>query len=441
LARKTDARMIGLRRGEWGGRREQSHGVNAMTIKRLVVCLDGTWNSEDKSEETTNVVKLLRAVPAVGQDGVHQIVYYGRGVGSRPGEKLPGGFSGKGLNENVLDAYRFIANNYVSGDEIYLFGFSRGAYTARSLGGLIGIAGLLHPVSLGRPLERVMEIRRSDLTLEQQRVQIAQVERLQRTENVPIECIGVWDTVGSLGIPGDWFRSTPFAKRYYFHDVNLGKRVRVALHAVAVDEKRPAFPPTLWERKIGEPAPDGQIVEQVWFAGVHSNIGGSYPDAQLSDISLDWMAKRVSALTGLAFDEDCLKSMLCPDSPSIEGCVAGVGIESRTWMYLPYRPYSNPYLRSIGGVITPPDSRRRSKPATGEAAINEALHISVLERWKLDAVAHDVRTKDGNAKPIPYRPPNLVELVRKVQEGAVSIPVVGWDGEVMAADTVEWPTT
>jgi len=388
--------------------------------------MDGTWNSNDKSDKVTNIIKLLRAIPAVDAQGVSQVTYYGRGVGTGKGEKLRGGFSGSGLDNNIIDGYRFLGNNYHPGDEIYLFGFSRGAYTARSLGGLINLAGILHPTCLGGVLDEVVKIYRSDQSDKQ--TAIKKLDGLQRHEQVRIKCIGVWDTVGSLGIPGDWAKQLSFASRWYFHDVHLGPHVDVALHALAIDEKRGAFPPTLWERpKNQAPRPD-QTVEQVWFAGVHSNIGGSYSDDRLSDITLDWMIKRLRALTDLSVRDVALNH----NNGSIESCIHGKGIESRTPLYLTSYPY--PYLRTLCNVLTPPtgkvdglirnlfkpENSRRNLPEKNDETVNEYLHISVLQRWRLQQVAHDL-AEDKDAPLQAYRPPNLNALLQQARTNPIPV--------------------
>jgi uncharacterized protein (DUF2235 family) len=420
-----------------------------MTKRRLVLCLDGTWNSNDKSDRITNVVKLLRAIPGVAKDGISQILYYDRGVGTATCEKLLGGFGGAGLDAKIIDAYRFLGNNYEPGDEIYLFGFSRGAYTARSLAGLIQLAGILHPTCLGAQLDAVLHIRRSDKTSALKQQAIARIERLQRHEHVGIKCIGVWDTVGSLGIPGDWARHKSFASRWYFHDVHLGPTVEVALHALAIDEKRAAFPPTLWEKPINQPLPPGQIVEQVWFAGVHSNIGGSYADSRLADITLDWMVKRLRAHTDL----DVIDHDLQPGCQRIEDCITGKGIESRTLLYRAMLSYSFPYLRTLCGVLTPATGKidglirntlklshsRRNMPKAGDHSINERLHISALQRWQLEHVQHDA-PEDKDIEPKAYRPPNLAAMIKQARNPASEEPirVVGWDGELIPEKAVTW---
>lgn len=191
--------------------------------RRLILCLDGTWNSNDKSDKVTNVVKLLRSIPSVDSRGTSQILYYGRGVGTGNGEKLRGGFSGAGLDANIIDGFRFLGNNYHPGDEIYLFGFSRGAYTARSLAGLINLAGIFCSACLGRPLEKLLDIWRDrTLSREEKQAAINRIPDVHRHQHVQIKCVGVWDTVGSLGIPGDLPKQLSLASRWYFHDVHLG---------------------------------------------------------------------------------------------------------------------------------------------------------------------------------------------------------------------------
>ena len=214
-----------------------------MTKRRLIVFFDGTWQEPANTPQPTNVVKLLRAVPSSAGD-IPQVVFYDRGVGTgNVVDRLRGGAFGNGLLENVVDGYRFLGNNYQPGDEIFIFGFSRGAFTARSLAGLIGLCGLLKPPYLGHPLQDdIAKIASSDLSTEAKRTKISTLD-IEAHKDVPIECVGVWDTVGSLGIPGDWGRLV-IPKNYHFHDVQLGSNVRVALHAMAIDEKRSAFSPT-----------------------------------------------------------------------------------------------------------------------------------------------------------------------------------------------------
>ncbi|MGH8225146.1 MAG: DUF2235 domain-containing protein [Gammaproteobacteria bacterium] len=414
-----------------------------MTQRRLIVCFDGTWNTPDKGKNPTNVVKMVRAIRDKVGD-ISQITFYDKGVGTGgPLDKIAGGASGEGLTRNMIDGYRFIANNYENGDEIYALGFSRGAYTARSLVGFIGLAGLISPLGLGGELNKAIAIYRDEKLAHEQK--LAQMHELdaeygfERKENVRIRCVGVWDTVGALGIPGDLGRR--LVRKPYFHDVQLSDKVDVALHAIAIDEKRSAFAPTLWVRKIdGDPPPPGQTVEQVWFSGVHANVGGSYADAGLSDTAFDWMVKRVHELTGLEFDQDYIADYVKPDT-------YGKGVESRTLpMYLDSRAY--PYQRLIAQIV--PENGgfggwfrrtfraldRRNIPPDGLETINEMLHVSALERWKRPVVWDCPEKKKG--KPRDYRPINLAAVVSARHDGR-SIPVVGHDGHVMPENTAPWP--
>jgi len=227
--------------------------------KRLIVCCDGTWSDADSSEEFTNVVRLARAIKpndARADPPIPQIVYYQSGVGSE-GDKLQhivGGAVGLGLSRNARDAYAFLANNYCDGDEIFLFGFSRGAYTARSIGGLIGWAGLLHKGDMD-DFALLWEGYRLRDKPDQPDVRLRFADR---HDSVPIKCIGVWDTVGSLGIPDHI--DILFQGFYQFHDTNLGLHVENAFHALALDEHRKDFQPTLWGRLPDAPR-DQKLVQ------------------------------------------------------------------------------------------------------------------------------------------------------------------------------------
>jgi len=271
--------------------------------KRLVVCCDGTWNDSDDGNDFTNVSRLAWAIaPSDARNGdIPQIVYYQSGVGTGGDlfSKLGGGGVGLGLSRNVRDAYAFLANNYADGDEIFLFGFSRGAYTARSIGGLIGYAGLIHKRDMDRFSTLWEGYRlRDKVASTDPRPQFA-----DRHDPVAIKCVGVWDTVGALGVPGHLDKV--FTSFYEFHDTGLGAHVANAFHALALDETRDDFKPTLWTQEPVS-AQSGQVLKQVWFAGVHSNIGGGYPEHGLSDITLAWMVSEISSL--LALDFDYLKS-------------------------------------------------------------------------------------------------------------------------------------
>ena len=207
-----------------------------------------------------------------------------RGVGSEGdvASRVVAGGVGLGLSRNVRDAYAFLANNYCDGDELFLFGFSRGAYTARSIAGLIGWAGILHKRDMD-DFALLWEGYRLRSNPGQPDTRLSFPDR---HDGVGIKVVGVWDTVGSLGIPGHFDRL--FTQFYQFLDTDLGVHVENAFHALALDEHRADFAPTLWTRKPD--APPAQTLIQTWFAGAHSNVGGGYAEHGLSDVALAWMA-------------------------------------------------------------------------------------------------------------------------------------------------------
>jgi uncharacterized protein (DUF2235 family) len=272
--------------------------------KRLIVFCDGTWNRADQPAPT-NVCKLREAVDT---SVAHQLVHYEPGVGTRRWERVSGGAFGFGLSRNVQDCYRFLVDNYEPGDELFFFGFSRGAFTARSLAGLVRNSGILCREHRAR-IEDAYRLYRSRKPGDAPAEHAA--EAFRRTYSHPdaeIAFIGVWDTVGALGIPIDGFRLPWLSRRWTFHDTTLSSFVRTAYHAISIDERRKPFVPTLWVKKVAadgtveEPPPD-QNVEQVWFAGVHSDVGGGYPDASLSELPLLWIADRARAC-GLVLGPD-----------------------------------------------------------------------------------------------------------------------------------------
>ncbi len=251
--------------------------------KNIVFLADGTWtrpSHRDRGVEApTNVWKTAERLL---NDGEHQLVMYDEGVGTGGlADRLTGGVFGRGLSANVKQGYRFICDHYEKRDRIFLFGFSRGAYTVRSLGGLIYASGILEDPS--DPLvERAFELYR-DPEIEPDDDE-AESFREQHSLGQSLHFIGVWDTVGRLGLPYPRLNRLIGVKP--FPDVKLNPLVKHAYHALAVDEDRRAFAPTLWE--TSRPAAR-QRLEQVWFAGTHSNVGGGYADAGLSDLALGWM--------------------------------------------------------------------------------------------------------------------------------------------------------
>lgn len=278
--------------------------------KRIVVASDGTWNRPEKDlkeDFPTNVLRLARAIKPVAADGVPQQVFYDWGVGSYY-DKVVGGATGLGLHKNIMDGYRYIVQNYHPGDEIWLFGFSRGAYTVRSLCGLINNCGILK-----RPDARLIQMG-FDLYKKPGGVNAPSgansvaFRRKHSHESREVTFVGVWDTVGAMGIPKTFLGL--FEDKDEFYDTKLGRNVRAARHAMAIDEIREDFEPTIWKPK------KNLDLKQVWFAGAHADIGGSCkPDKNklvLSDITLQWMVKEAGGF-GLSVEQYMTKG-LKPDA-------------------------------------------------------------------------------------------------------------------------------
>jgi uncharacterized protein (DUF2235 family) len=262
-------------------------------MKRIAVFCDGTWNTPDKLKNgkrcQTNVVKLANALKPTSTDGTAQLLYYDAGIGSEGSviRRVYDGATGTGISKNILKAYQFLIRNYEPGDELFLFGFSRGAFTVRSLAGLIRNSGILKIVDNDQ-MNRAYEIYRSRKPEFQPREVEATLFRrtFSVEETTRIKFIGVWDTVGALGNP--LLLNGILSRRNRFHDTDLSSTIGNAFHALAVDEKRRNFKAALWNQQAGV---TGQKLEQVWFPGVHSDVGGGYPDEEsgLSDLSLRWM--------------------------------------------------------------------------------------------------------------------------------------------------------
>ncbi|SIR85707.1 DUF2235 domain-containing protein [Williamsia sterculiae] len=297
-------------------------------MKNIVICCDGTWKKSD-DVNASNIEKIARVVDTRRHDGVDQIVYYNAGVGTGATrfERLAGGAFGLGLDEAIVSCYRFLALNYEVGDHVYVFGFSRGAYTARSLIGMIDRLGLLTPTGVARNLlPQAIELYRGRLPMvsrpahfagsgtapdptELEAARAAFRAHCHDSRDVIIRFLGVMDTVGTLGVPGLTNR------RYRFHNVDLCTSVVTARHALAIHERRRAFAPAVWTAPPTPPgtaAPETPDVKQVWFDGVHSDVGGGYADCGLSDTVLRWILGE-AAVCGLVIDDDLLAIVAPPD--------------------------------------------------------------------------------------------------------------------------------
>lgn len=306
-------------------------------MKRIAIFADGTWNSPEKGGET-NVLFLARGVKP-HHAGAEQVAFYDWGVGTDR-KTIMGGLSGVGIDKNIMDCYRFIVHNYAAGDQLFLFGFSRGAYTARSLGGFIRNCGIIrreHAMQI--PDAYKLYRKRTKASGPNAPAAVEFRRKYAWADISPIEFIGAWDTVGALGIPVP-FWGTLGEKEFLFHDTEPSKIINHARHAVAIDELREDFTPTLWDDK-----PDLDI-KQVWFCGVHSNVGGSYDDRGLSDHALKWMIDE-SGIFGMGFEDHAINAL----APNHTGKL----YDSRKGIYLA----RGKYVRNIIGP----------------------LHASVKKRW------------------------------------------------------------
>jgi len=261
--------------------------------KRLVLCCDGTWNRPDQecdgSPCPSNVVKMALAVAGGSHLGTEQLVYYQRGVGTNWDERIRGGAFGWGLSRGVKAVYRFVVENYEPGDELFFFGFSRGAYMARSTVGLIRNAGILKPEHADQ-IEAAYALYR-ERTVGPRDLESTLFRRAFSHPLEPVTFVGVWDTVGALGIPVTGIPGVEQLNRLWgFHDTKLSSMVEAAYQALAIDEHREAFTPAIWDPATASAS--DQVVEQVWFTGSHSDVGGGYADTGLSDLTLGWMADR-----------------------------------------------------------------------------------------------------------------------------------------------------
>jgi uncharacterized protein (DUF2235 family) len=367
-------------------------------MKRLVICYDGTWNAVTNPDEVTNVVRVAQAIKSVADDGTTQVVYYNAGVGSGgPIDRFVGGVFGAGLRNNVKRGLAFLSLNWDPeeqpdnpvADEIYIFGFSRGAYSARALAGVIGAIGGIPKQASFDQLEKIWdhyrktpEERRDDEKIKQL------IYPMPKDKKLIIKCVGVWDTVGSYGVPAGLGLGA-LARKFTswtrgFRDNEIGECIEYGLHAMAIDEERRAFPATSWVTTKSE---ERKGVEQVWFAGAHSNVGGGYKESGLSDLALIWMIARVADLTKLEFDDAYIKEHFWP-------CAAcSLYRSNRGWLISGILPFHRAIAEHLK-VLTP----------GAEHMINAKVHWSVKQRHGKSALV-------DQTKYLRYTPKNLPKEV------------------------------
>jgi uncharacterized protein (DUF2235 family) len=324
-------------------------------MKRLVICADGTWNVRDQLDEQTgkrrptNVTKVARAVRVRDRHGIDQVVFYKDGLGTGgPLDKVTGGAFGHGIEANVRDLYRSIIYNYEQGDELFFFGFSRGAFTVRTLAGFMNTVGIIDKDDdfFLPEIYACYEKGHKPGSPEWKRA----FRKVRDAKPCPpIKFIGVWDTVGALGAPGviGKVASAFNGNKYSHHDVGLHPTILNAYHALALDERRKPFKPALWKRPAGW---TGNL-EQAWFPGVHSNVGGGYTPDGLANEALHWMVEKAEALD-LEFDRKYLE----PFKPCFNS-------KRHDSMSLKYRVFGE-YERPVGEHL----------------ADGETVHRSVMDR-------------------------------------------------------------
>jgi hypothetical protein len=348
-------------------------------MKRLIVCCDGTWNDPDQEENgiasPTNVFKIYNAIADCESDPIKQLKYYHPGVGAEGGLRgsITGGVVGAGISQDICSAYHWLGSNYAEGDEIYLFGFSRGAFTARSLGGFLkhGLLDLQEPgLSSADSWSRVK-------TAYDQGYRIRDATAADWANSswkffhagaaTPIHFIGVWDTVGALGIPDDLeilnFFDDP--SKWKFHDTDLGDHVKNARHAMAIDEIRSNFSVTRWKNANER----NDAVKELWFPGVHSDVGGGYSNSELANGALLWMMDESEAF-GLKFRNN-IKAMINADPLGV--------------MHNSYK-----------GIFAKLRSRPRNIPAMVDEN-NALFHSSALKRQNASPISY-----------LPYHPTKIL---------------------------------
>lgn len=367
--------------------------------KNIIFCADGTWNNPDDevlmgkiADPPSNVFKLFnhlegrmtsntKVTDITGQilerekrttDPTTQVAKYINGVGSannKVQEMIGGGF-GTGLITRIVRGYTFISRNYEAGDKIFIVGFSRGAYTARALGGLIASQGLLaNKFERGAEESYKLGMRAwyqyRKIGAEKRNVFAKLAEAVQdlpafiRREldegefvrNIPIAAVAVWDTVGALGIPEYDAQNNTISDAFRFADEVLSSKVTQGLHAVAIDERRLLFTPTLWNKATH--------VKQLVFPGAHSDVGGGYVETGLSDGALKWMVDELK-LAGVLFAETIANIKPDASAPA-------------------HKPWAK-LTKVTGGVGV-----RKFKPDSGIVA-----HSSVAERRNATGVLHDI---------------------------------------------------
>jgi len=323
--------------------------------KNIVVCLDGTNDTYVPEGVNTNVARIFEASL---NDGTHQVKFYSDGTGA--GGHFLAATTGYGVPTRIMRGYNFLAEWYEDGDAIYIFGFSRGAFEARSLAGMLRRVGLIRKDASVTGDDAYAVYAKWNVDPD-----AAAAFKAKSSRDVKIKFVGVWDTVGALGLPVALTLKTITPPDDEYHDVELGPHIENAVHAVAIDEERGDFAPTYFNPALVQP---GQTLEQVHFPGVHSDVGGGYADDhRLGDLTLAWLAKHAVDKGLLLADTSILN---CPD----DDCYGTL-----------HNSYGGPYLFRTK-FFRPIDFN------------GGRIHVSARKR---------LEAANGLCKPGPYNPVNI----------------------------------
>jgi uncharacterized protein (DUF2235 family) len=392
--------------------------------KRIAVCLDGTWQRL-RTETPTNIAKIARSVHHEGSDGVKQIVIYTAGVGAAndlqqdASGAIAGGAFGAGLERDILDTYTRLALNYQWGDDLYIFGYSRGAFSARSLAGLIRRCGIVRRRYVHKAAE-AFQLYRDGVDLGPDDAAYVNFRNTWGKSlmgdvhpdgypGTPIRYMGIFDTVGQRGLPSglgpltEWINS-----KYAFHNLELGASVASARHALAIDEARFAFPPTFWtnleelnSRYRMTVEPHELPYQQRWFPGTHGDIGGGDGDPKLADFPLVWVVQGAQE-AGLAI-EDTIGSPYGDVLARLDPVAPDVGPKGLKRLSIANWPLRRRQIM--------PGLKRREVVDRGGAV--ETIHLATALRVKgLEAIGKR------------YRPPNLRPFLPSLRELGAVLPLI-----------------
>ncbi|KAI0963650.1 hypothetical protein AcW1_000668 [Taiwanofungus camphoratus] len=362
--------------------------------KRIIVCCDGTWQDGTVVGERwkyTNVLRLARAVNHIDErfdPPIPQIVFYQSGVGASNSiyDQIVDGATGASLGEKVEEAYAFIAHNFAPGDEIFLFGFSRGAYTARTVAAFIGEIGVLDRTDMDHFAAIFLAFQKRGKTSDEDEIKALDKQLAPWThhdspgkkradlgpDSFSVKCIGVFDTVGSVGLPEELtHRSEKIKSIFGFRDKLLGEHIARAYQALALNERRADFGCNKFEQ-TEEGRMKKQVLKQCWFAGCHSDIGGGYQERDLADLTLAWMAANVG--DALSLNQKYIAALPVPVQP---------------WGELV--PHN-----SLVGIFSLAQTIQRKIPSATDNITHETIHPSVLrQKILLPELANNLKKNPG----------------------------------------------